>query len=235
MWPLLWLVRCHESQSRTEARLSLWCARNQKGGNIACRNNLALRVETVDDAVVKTIGGDVLRADVIMAVVDGVLRELSPDGRGQEIQRLRAELKHVEKAVTNLTRAIAESDGELQSLLADLRTRQSRRDELVAIIAAHERVEVQTDRDAIENQVRQYVENWRDLLTGHVQDGRQLLKTILAEPLFLTPEGGTYRFEGKLAVGKFVRGIVPVAPFGSSPTGSVRCWGPDFLRIVRAA
>jgi hypothetical protein len=40
--------------------------------------------------------------------------------------------------------------------------------------------------------------NWRALLTKHDQDGRRLLREILAEPLYFTPEDGTFRSEHRL-------------------------------------
>ena len=56
--------------------------------------------------------------------------------------------------------------------------------------------------------LREYVSGWRALLTKRVEDGRQLLREVLAGPLRFTPEGKTYRFEGEAAIGRLVAGIV---------------------------
>jgi hypothetical protein len=42
---------------------------------------------------------------------------------------------------------------------------------------------------------------------------------MLAGPLVFTPKGQSYWFEGEIAVGEIVRGVVPLPPFVASPTG----------------
>ena len=51
------------------------------------------------------------------------------------------------------------------------------------------------------------------LATKHTQDGRQLLREVLAGPLRFTPEGKTYRFEGEASIGTMLAGSIGVAPF----------------------
>ena len=55
----------------------------------------------------------------------------------------------------------------------------------------------QFNRKVIEERVHSHMNDWRALLPRHVQDGRQLLRELLAGPLRSTPDGRTYRFEGK--------------------------------------
>jgi hypothetical protein len=72
----------------------------------------------------------------------------------------------------------------------------------------------QLDRAAIERQVRSHIDGWRELLsTTQVQDGRRLLREMLAGPLTFAPEGRTYRFEGNAALGGMLAGIAGVATF----------------------
>ena len=106
-----------------------------------------------------------------------------------------------------LTNAIAEG-GDLVPLLDALKARQTRRDEVTAALAARDSFDIRRfDRKAIETKVRQHVADWRRLLTKQTQDGRQLLREVLAGPLRFTPEGRTYRFEGEAAVGRLLAGI----------------------------
>ena len=75
------------------------------------------------------------------------------------------------------------------------------------------------DRQAVEEKVLAQVQTWRDLLTGSVVDGRQLLREVLEEPLRFTAEGRTYRFEGAAAAERLLGQVLP--PCVASPTGSV--------------
>jgi hypothetical protein len=104
-------------------------------------------------------------------------------------------------------------------LLAALTARQIRRDELAAVLALRESAGRRSfDRNAIEGEVRRYVDTWRGLLTKHVSDGRQLLREALAGPLRFTPVERTYRFDGEVSIGHLLAGVVGLPTVGSSPT-----------------
>ena len=91
----------------------------------------AARPGRVDEAVLSTLAGDVLRPAVVMAIIDGVLEELTPRARTRELQQCRTALHTVEREIANLATAIA-TGGELEPLLVQLRLRQTRRQKLVA-------------------------------------------------------------------------------------------------------
>ena len=191
-------------RSRTHA---YGCLAYHKRGTSICGNGLKLPMERVDHAVLTTLGGEVLRPAVVMAIIDGVLAELSPQTLARELDRQRLSLQDVQREIGNLAKAIA-AGGPLEGLLAELKLCETRRDELVATTAAQETIDVrQFDRKAIERRVRQHVEDWRALLTKHVADGRQVLREVLAGPLRFTPEGRTYRFEGEVALGGLLAGV----------------------------
>jgi hypothetical protein len=104
--------------------------------------------------------------------------------------------------------------------LGALRDRQTRRDSLVADAAVRNAADPRSfDRTATEREIRRHVNNWRALLTKHVNDGRQLLREVLTGPLTFTPEGRTYRFEGEASIGRLLSGIVGLPTFMASPTG----------------
>ena len=166
-----------------------------------------------------TIGGDVLRPEVVMAILDGVFGAMSPPTLARDIDALRTELSGIEREIARLTNAVA-AGGELVPLLEGLKGRQARHDELTTAIAARESFHRRRfDRKAIEARVNDYVKGWRALLTKRVEDGRQLLREVLAGPLRFTADGKTYRFEGEAAIGRMLAGMVGVAPFVASPTG----------------
>ena len=49
-----------------------------------------------------TLGGDVLRPAVVMAIVEGLLAELAPKPTAANLDRVRGELRETERAVENL-------------------------------------------------------------------------------------------------------------------------------------
>ena len=186
------------------------CGAHYKRGPHVCENALVQSMEQIDDAVLRAIGGDVLRPAVIMAIVDGVIAKLSPTSRKRTIARHRKDLAQVDRETTNLTKAIA-AGGPIDPLVAELKACQERRDGLVSAIDAAEGVDLRRfDRKAIERTVRQELTQWRSLLTGNVGDGRQLLREVLVGPLTFTPEGDVYRFEGEAGVGKLLSGKLPL-------------------------
>jgi site-specific DNA recombinase len=201
------------SGSHSSARGHLYgCLAYLKRGTSVCGNGLRLPLARVDAAVLKTLAGDVLRPAVVMAIVDGVLEELKPSSRSDDLQRWRADLEKIDRGVANLGRAIADG-GEFAPLLDQLRGARARRDELTALVAELERTDVrQFDRRAIEHSVHRHLETWQALLTTtHVEDGRQLLREVLAGPLRFTPDERTYRFEGCAAFGGLLAGMADVA------------------------
>jgi hypothetical protein len=113
-----------------------------------------------------------------------------------------------------------EASGAVAALVTQLQLRQTERDGLIAAIGAVDAVaQVTVDRQAVEQQVLAQVEKWRALLTtSSVQDGRQLLREVLAGPLAFTPEGQAYRFEGDVTTRPLIAGLVGLPPKLASPT-----------------
>jgi site-specific DNA recombinase len=193
---------------------SYGCLSYHKRGRTICGNGLKIRVERVDRAVLRALGGDVLRPAVVMAVVDGVLEALTADKPATRLDAYKSELLGLAQELDRLTEAIAHG-GPLDSLLVALKARQGRRSELLAAIAAadqarhHQRV----DRRGVERHVRERLADWQGLLTDNVADGRELLRRVLARPLTFTPVGRTYRFEGEASVGALLQGAVGLPTF----------------------
>jgi hypothetical protein len=120
----------------------------------------------------------------------------------EAIATLRDELQRVDQEIARLAEAIA-TGGQLAPLLSALQTRQARREEIAASLAARPN-EHRIDRRAIEAAVREHLTRWRTLLgaPATVAEARQLLREVLSGPMTFTPQGKSYRFEGELAIGK---------------------------------
>ena len=92
------------------------CTAYHKRGTAVCGNGLAQRIERVDDAVLQTLGGDVLRPDVVMAILDGVFEAMTPTTRARDVDALRTELSGLEREIALHNGC----DGNLEHLRADI-------------------------------------------------------------------------------------------------------------------
>lgn len=221
------------SSRRKGQRLFFYaCTAYHKRGTAVCGNGLVLPVDRVNDAVLQTLAGDVLRPAVVMAVIDGVLEQLAPTTAARARHHARTELQAVERTIGHLATAIG-AGGPLESLLAELKAQESRRDILRGAIAAAERsAGAPVSRNQIERTVRRHVDGWRALLTSHVQDGRRLLREVLAGPLRFTPTGRTYRFEGEAAIGRLLAGMAGLPTVLASPPGFANGCTERFVGIA---
>jgi site-specific DNA recombinase len=192
---------------------SYGCLAYHKRGTSVCANGLKLPIARVDGAVLETLVGDVLRPAVVEAVIEGVLAASTPPALAAQVEQIQAELREVERAITNLARAIAAA-GPLEPLLVELKRRQGRQAELLELAAAAQRVQ-RFDRRGLTAAVGERLARWRDLLTTDVVSGRQFLREALRGPLRFTPEDRAYRFDGEIAFGGLLTGAV------ESPTNLV--------------
>ena len=125
----------------------------------------------------------------------------------------------MEREIARLVEAVAVG-GEMAPIVAALKARQTRQGELQRAIAEGSAIRPRVDRAALERHVRERAAAWRSMLTGSVEDGRQLFREILVGPIRFTPEKGTklvYRFEGELAFERLFSGVAGLAPLMASP------------------
>jgi hypothetical protein len=195
------------------------CLTHVKRGPTVCPNDLVLPIARVDEAVLKALGGDVLRPAVVSGIIDGVLAAIVPTNVEHRVEDLRRQLRVLETKIHNLTAAVEQGGANLPSIIALLAERQQERDALVAEMAAAETLhQIHVDRAAIEATVQATVANWRGLLSGSVADARQMLREVLEAPLRFERDGQTYRFSAPVATGKLIAGAVGLDNV-ASPTG----------------
>jgi len=94
-----------------------------------CANNLVIRMESIDKAVLATIGGDVLKPKIIDAVIAGVKDAMKPANITRENATRKREIASLEQEIDRMTEAIASSSTPVPTLLEALQTRQRRRDD----------------------------------------------------------------------------------------------------------
>lgn len=201
------------------------CAAHHTRGAAVCANGLVMRKERIDEAVLQALGGEVLRPAVIDAVLKGVYKALRPDVQAVAAEKVRAELVKVEREMTRLAEAIA-AGGELTPLMAALTVRQRKQTDLQHALQMADRERTIVNRTAIEREVRERLARWRALLTGHVEDGRELLRQVLNGPIRFTPDRDAkiYRFAGEIGLDRLFAGMAGLAPLLASPSETgLRC------------
>ncbi len=196
------------------------CIAYHKRGTTVCRNAVKLPVATLDEAVLTKLRVDVLRPKSVLAIIEGVLNELSPQTRARDLARHQRELTTVDREIAHLAEGIAQG-GHLTALLDALKTRQDRRDTLMTAIETQRASDVTgVNRTAVAQTVRACVEAWHATLSGQaIERTRQTLRELLVGPLVLTPQGRAYRFEGELLVGQLLLGRLGLPTFVARPTG----------------
>ena len=197
------------------------CLTHAKRGATVCPNDLVLPIQRVDQAVLTALAGDALRPAVVSAIIDGVLNEIVPANVESRIEELRRQLRALDAKIQNLTMAVEQGGATLPSIIALLAERQAERDAVRAEMASAETLhQIHIDRAAVEAKVFEALGHWREMLSGSVAEGRQMLREVLEAPLRFERDGRTYRFSGPVATGKLIAGAVGLdKPCGASPTG----------------
>jgi hypothetical protein len=135
--------------------------------------------------VLSTLASDVLRPQIVDAVIAGVLEALRrPAEAPANRESSAAELTALEREIKRLTEAIAIGRGDLRPLVEALEVRQTRRAELLEARRPQTKHACSTvHRKAIERAVHERLEDWRALFTRNVQDAREPLRQVLCRGL----------------------------------------------------
>jgi len=196
------------------------CLVHHKRGGAICDNGLRIPVDRVNAAVLQTIGDDVLRPAVWVAVLDKAWARVQAAQSRNGDEAIRTELAMIDRALDNLAEAIAAAGGPIDALVAKLKAAQSRREALMATLAPQlASAGFRYRRRDVERHVRTHVDYWRGLLS--VAGGRRLLRGVLAGPITFRADGRAYRFEGDASLGGLLAGVVgdAVTPFPLTRSG----------------
>ena len=141
------------------------------------------------------------------------MRELHATNDEPDARRelLRKELRHIEPELGRFTTAIA-TGGALQTLLAAVQERESRRTHVQAELAVLDGLtDAPFDAERTEDELRSYLKEWTGLAQRHPAQTRQILRKLLPEKqrIRVRHDGdGQYRFTGEAALGRLFRGVV---------------------------
>jgi hypothetical protein len=137
-----------------------------------------------------------LHRRVLTAAVKHAVDRLASDREPDRIVAIRKQLAVVEGERANLTAAVA-AGGDLPTLLAALRNRESQHRALLDRIAQHSQLEA-FEPSAVLAELQGRLADWRSLLRDNATSARGLLKQLLVGRLEMQPdlELGFYRFSG---------------------------------------
>jgi hypothetical protein len=119
------------------------------------------------------------------------------------------------QGIRRLIEAIENGGGDLEPLLAALKSRQKRHRELQGALAELEGTAPSGRREAaeIEAELRGYLADWQGLLRGQTVQARQMIRKLLGPERFVfTPDedndGRFYTYEGRVDRMQLIRGTV---------------------------
>lgn len=174
------------------------CSYYKNRGSSICKNSLLVEQEVLDQILLKSIH-EALTEDMIKVAVDKALQkhragQVATLDRRAAVER---ELSLIEAKQVNLVDAIAAGD-KSRMLLDRLKAEEIRREELIREL---ERMEVaghigSLDEARFKRELKVRLADMRGLLARHVASARQLLKTLLEQPLRFekVEEGGRWRY-----------------------------------------
>ena len=215
---------CDAARSRSHGKrraVFYGCAAYHRRGKSICANSLTVPMAATDDAVLSVVEDAILRPEVVEAVIERAVEQLTATTVESRRPSLEADLAALDGELARLTGAIA-TGGELPALLEAVQDREQRRESLrreLEVLGASEPVVL--DRAALRKNLESRLGDWRGLLRRHTAQGQQILRRLLVGRLTFTPTedetGRYYAFHGTGTLTKLVGGLVPHNV--ASPTG----------------
>jgi DNA invertase Pin-like site-specific DNA recombinase len=196
------------------------CLAHWTRGKTVCENTLILPIARVEAAVLAELQQS-LRPAVVRALIAAVFDALRPQTVTANVKVLQGKLRDLDRKIARLTAAI-ESGAALAPIVAQLHSRQTEREELLASIAAADAVQqLEVDRTVVEQKMLERVDSWRERLASASTpaDRRAVLRAGLDGPIRFKAEGRRYRFSGRTLAGRLLEGLVGLPAFLASPRG----------------
>ncbi|HUP35639.1 MAG TPA: recombinase family protein [Candidatus Limnocylindria bacterium] len=205
------------------------CAQHENRGQAVCANDVRLRHEILDHAILKAIG-ELLDERIVDAAVDRAIEQLRAGeasylDRRTEIERELSLLRHrIDRAMNTYL----DGSGAMEDVKRRLQDDAARRDVLVAELATWERLgdTASLDAERLKREVRARAADVRALLGRHVPQARQMLRKLLAAPIRLEPvtieARRGYRFDGQLTFERVLGGLALPNPGGHNRLRLIR-------------
>ncbi len=185
------------------------CSYNHLRGRKVCTNNHTLSMTRTNQAVLATLEQDILKPEVVERAVQLALERLRPQPDTAKQDSLNADLAIVQGEIDHLTKAIA-TGGDIPSLVAAIKERETRKAHIEDELRSLQQLEevAQLDLKEIERDLRERLEQWKDLLQRHPAQARQILRKLLVGRLVFTPGENGVEFRGEAALGRVLEGLI---------------------------
>jgi len=189
----------------------LECLTRRMKGSKICSNSLVVPLKDTEEAVLRAFDAELLRPELILAVVARVVAQLTPDAATltAERTRLKLELTKVERELAHLTTAVAAGEPlpvlltaikDREQALAGLRTSLTQLDQREAL--------AQLDTPALEAKLNTVLAEFYTIQKRHPAAGRSLLQKVLMGKIVFTPVVGPDRAFYKLEWLGYVGGLL---------------------------
>ena len=192
------------------------CASNFLRGDSVCRNNVEIRMDTADSAVLDVVERELLCPEVIELAMDKLVKKVNePDpALNSRREQVSEALMKTEQELGNLQSAIA-AGGDLQTLLDGVRERERRRDQLRRELHSLDALPAMQElAHGLKLDVLRHLEQWQGLLGGQVATSRQLLRKVLDGRMVFTPRRKAdeiwYDVSGSGSVAPVLAGVSPL-------------------------
>ena len=153
----------------------------------------------------------------IRKAVDQALARLTSAGSKTQRTKLEAEAKDLEKRIRVLVEKVEEGE-DFASLKETLRQRESRLHEVRREVKAFDGQQTALDPTRVQRDLLRRVNDWRRLLRKHPEQGRMVLRKLIADKLVVEAKNGVVTFRGTGTLqGLFFEGAIA----GWTRSGSV--------------
>ena len=181
-----------------------------------------------DEAILSTLERAMLDETVLDDIVERAVDALSASAQEGRRAGIEKEIRQLDTELARFVEALA-SGGELTTVIAAIRSRETRREALQRELGACLAPLGPKDVGALRAKLAARVRDWRNLLRRQAEQGRQLIQRLVVGRFVLTPEkdadGRFYRFHGTGTLSKLFVGLGPQNV--ASPTGTAIMWSEE--------
>jgi site-specific DNA recombinase len=214
------IVAVKRTARRRYTRTVYQCAYHHKRGSVVCTNNVEVRQDILDSAILHAMN-EALDERVLEASVEAALerirseQEKFPDQRvavDRELSLIQARLHHLVELIANgrgtdsVINSLHQEEARKKALLAEL----ERLDNLAHVVSL--------DTKRLAKDLRSRLEDLPALFSRHVPQARQMLRKLLDGHIVCEPimEGGKrgYRFTATGTFDRLLTGVKVVNQFG---------------------
>lgn len=179
------------------------CNYHRDRGNAVCRNTLRRTVQVMDQAVIGWIQEHVLTEQMLLDVLGELKRRVVTrvDTTPTEAVALQKEIAELGHEIGRMTEALAtgtSSSAVIQGIAEREERQRKAKARMEALLAAPKAVEFEVHR--LRKEARERLSDLQALMAGNVAEAREVLETLLDEPIVCAPVNRRYKMRAPLAV-----------------------------------